>query len=43
MFAYKELRERGLIWRRRVRVGPHWPYETGLTNPHKWQPVAASA
>jgi len=38
MFAYRELRERGLIWRRRVRVGPYWPYETGLTNPGRCQP-----
>ena len=36
MFAYKELKEYGLIWRRRVRVGRFWPYETGLTNPRRW-------
>jgi len=43
MFAYRELRDLGIIWRRRVRMGPHWPYETGLTNPGRWTAASGSA
>ena len=36
MFAYRELKDYGLIWRRRGRLGAHQPYITGLTNPARW-------
>jgi hypothetical protein len=37
LFAYKELRDRGLIWRRRIRLGEKQPYLTGLCNPGRWK------
>lgn len=36
LFAYRELKGYGLIWRRRIRLGDRQPYVTGLTNPGRW-------
>ncbi len=36
LFAYRELRDHGLIWRRRVSLNGRQPYMTGLTNPGRW-------
>jgi hypothetical protein len=36
MFAYRELRDFGLIWRQRIRLGNRQPYLTGLSNPRRW-------
>ena len=33
LFAYRELKDYGLIWRRRIRLGERQPYVTGLTTP----------
>jgi hypothetical protein len=40
MFAYRELRDSGLIWRRRIRLGKSQPYMTGLTSPRRWAKTA---
>ncbi|MHC4955964.1 MAG: hypothetical protein ACYTGZ_19125 [Planctomycetota bacterium] len=39
LFAYRELKDYGLIWRRRGRLGRYQPYFTGLLNPGRWKPT----
>ncbi len=38
LFAYRELKNYGLIWRQRIMVNGRRPYLTGLTNPGRWRP-----
>ena len=41
LFAYRELRDLGLIWRRRIKLGDKQPYLTGLCNPKRWKRTSA--
>ena len=36
-WAYRELRDHGLIWRRRIALNGFRPYMTGLSKPSRWK------